>query len=152
MPLQETLDTFGYFLSEVNKLKPSFVTLVRFVAAQDPVIDGKLTGSLFSSGPILTCTCSGKPRGTIHDVLESYGPLLKDTKVVINAGLTPEEGAGLVSAGQADAVSLGTPFISHPDLVKRVKHGKPLDNPVQSEYVYGGPGGVGYTDYPEATY
>ena len=150
MPLQETLDTYKYFLSEVNKLKPSYVTLVRFVAAQDPVIDGKLI--LYRYLHLVQYFFLGKPRGTVHDVIESYGSLLGSTKVVINAGLTPEEGAGLVAAGKVDAISLGKPFISHPDLVKRVGHGKPLDNPVRNEYVYGGPGGVGYTDYPEATY
>jgi len=41
MPLEETLDTYKYFLSEVDKLKLSYVTLVRYVAALDPVIDGK---------------------------------------------------------------------------------------------------------------
>ena len=134
MPLQETLDTFKYFLSEVDKLKPSYVTLVRYTTALDP-----------------------GHRGTDHDVLESYGPVLKNTKVVVNGGATPEEGVGLVAEGKVDAVSFGLLFISHPDLVKRVKNGKPLDNPVQFGHLYGGQnaGGdanVGYTDYPEATY
>jgi len=97
-------------------------------------------------------------RGTAHDVVESYGSLLKNTKVVVNGGVTPEEGAGLVADGKADAISLGMLFISHPDLVKRVKHGKPLDNAIQFGHLYGGQNGgngdtsVGYTDYPEATY
>ena len=135
MPLQETLDTFSYFLSEVDKLKPSFVTLARYSAVYDPT-----------------------NRGTPHDVVESYGPLLKNTKVVVNTGVTPEEGAGLVADGKVDAVSFGMLFISHPDLVKRIKHGKPLDNPIQFGHLYGGQNGgsgdtrVGYTDYPEATY
>jgi len=131
MPLQETLDTFKYFLSEVDKLKPSYVTLVRYATALGP-----------------------EDRGTAHDVVESYGSLLENTKVVVNAGVTPEEGAGLVAEGKADAVSFGMLFISHPDLVKRVKHGKPLDNAVQFGNLQGGSGdtGVGYTDYPAATY
>jgi len=135
MPLQETLDTFIYFLSEVDKLKPSYVTLVRYSTMLDP-----------------------GHRGTDHDVVGSYGSVLKNTKVVVNSGVTPEEGAGLVAEGKADAVSFGLLYISHPDLVKRVKHGKPLDNPVQFGHLYGGQNGgngdtgVGYTDYPEATY
>ena len=89
----------------------------------------------------------------MHDIVESYGPILKNTNVVVNGGVTPQEGAGLVAEGKVDAIAIGIPFISHPDLVKRVKHGKPLDNPVQSTYLYGVKnGGVGYTDYPEATY
>jgi len=62
-----------------------------------------------------------------------------------------------VAEGKADAVSLGIQFISHPDLVKRVEHGKPLDNPVQFGHLYGGQNldgasAAGYIDYPEATY
>jgi hypothetical protein len=41
MPLQETLDTFTYFLSEIDKLKPSFVTLVRYSKSFDVEYDGK---------------------------------------------------------------------------------------------------------------
>ena len=78
-----------YFLSEVDKLKPSYVTLVRYSTMLDP-----------------------GHRGTDHDVVGSYGSLLKNTKVVINAGVTPEEGAGLVAEGKTDAVSFGTLFIS----------------------------------------
>ena len=135
MPLQETLDTFRYFLSEVDKLKPSYVTLVRYTTMLDP-----------------------GHRGTDHDVLESYGPVLKTAKVVVNGGVTPEEGAGLVAGAKVDVVSFGMLFISHPDLAKRVKNSKPLDNPVQFGHLYGGQNGgsgdtnVGYTDYPEATY
>lgn len=85
--------------------------------------------------------------------MESYGSILKNTNVVVNAGVTPEEGVGLIAEGKADAIALGMPFISHSDLAKRVKHGKPLDNPVDSAHLPGGQGGVvGYTDYPEATY
>ena len=135
MPLQETLDTFNYFFTEVDKLKPSYVTLVRYSAMLDPV-----------------------NRGTVHDVVESYGSLLKNTKVVVNGGVTPEEGAGFVTEGNADAISFGLLFISHPDLARRVQHGKPLNNAVQFGHLYGGQNGgsgdtgVGYTDYLEATY
>ena len=95
----------------------------------------------------------GKHRTTVHDVIESYGLILKNTNVVVNGGVTPEEGAGLVAERKVDAISLAIPFISHPDLVKRVKHGKPLDNPVQTTRFYGVQNGsVGYTDYPEAVY
>jgi len=41
MPLQESLDTFKYFLSEVDKLKLSYVTLLRRTVALDAVIDGE---------------------------------------------------------------------------------------------------------------
>ena len=135
MPLQETLDTFKYFLSEVDKLKPSYVTLVRYSTMLDP-----------------------GHRGTDHDIVGSYGSLFKNAKVVVNSGVTPEEGAALVAEGKADAVSFGLLFLAHPDLPYRIAHEKPLDNPVEFGQLYGsqlGPGGdmnLGYTNYPAATY
>ena len=45
MPLQETLDTFSYFISEVDKLGLAYIVLVRYMEVSDPIIDGasKLT-------------------------------------------------------------------------------------------------------------
>lgn len=40
MPLQETLDTFSYFISEADKLGLAYITLVRYVESFDPVFDG----------------------------------------------------------------------------------------------------------------
>jgi 2,4-dienoyl-CoA reductase-like NADH-dependent reductase (Old Yellow Enzyme family) len=41
MPLQETLDTYRYFISEADKLNLSYITLVRYVAHADVEIDGE---------------------------------------------------------------------------------------------------------------
>lgn len=136
MPLQETLDTFNYFLSEVDKLKPSYVTLVRY-------------------SPVLDVEYDGKKRATIHDVLGSYRGIFKNAKVIVNAGVTPQEGAELVATGQADAISIGFAYLTHPDLVKRVQHDKPLDNAPNFPHLYYNEGddlGLGYTDYAEAVY
>jgi N-ethylmaleimide reductase len=46
----------------------------------------------------------------------------------------------------ADLVAFGRPFISNPDLTRRLRDGLPL-NPLQRETLYGG-GAEGYTDYP----
>jgi 2,4-dienoyl-CoA reductase-like NADH-dependent reductase (Old Yellow Enzyme family) len=98
----------------------------------------------------------GKPRGTIHDVLETYRGLIKKAKIVVNADVLPEEGAQLVGAEKADAISIGFNWITHPDLVKRVLHGKPLDNIPDIPHLQWGKDGkdltVGYTDYKVAVY
>ncbi|MEO7392237.1 MAG: alkene reductase [Ramlibacter sp.] len=49
-------------------------------------------------------------------------------------------------ANGADLVAFGKPFISNPDLVKRLAHNAPLNVPDKSTF-YGG-GAKGYTDYP----
>ncbi|KAF9483540.1 FMN-linked oxidoreductase [Pholiota conissans] len=137
MPLQETLDTYSYFISEVDKLGLSFIELMRYSAKFDVEYDGVR-------------------RATRHDVLESYRPFVKNTKLFLNADITPEEGEALVSAGKVDGVTFGFNFITHPDLVKRVQNGKPFDNAPDIAHLQtnkdSGDWATGYTDYPTATY
>lgn len=51
-----------------------------------------------------------------------------------------------VAGGHADAVAIGRPFISNPDLVERIRADQPWAAP-HKETFYGG-GEQGYTDYP----
>ncbi|KAJ7173495.1 flavoprotein NADH-dependent oxidoreductase [Mycena filopes] len=138
MELQESLDTFGYLLREVNKLGLSYVALVRYSLSLDPELEGKR-------------------RATKHDVLASYAPFLGDTPIFVNAGVTPAEAAALVNSsggGGVAGVFIGKDWIGHPDLAKRIKAGKPVDNVVDWSTVYGGGPdlGVGYVDYEGAVY
>jgi len=114
--------------------------------------------------PILTLpvyadflSLSGKRRGTPHDVIAVYGPLIKNSLVFSNTQFTPEEAAKYVSEGKSDAIFFGIPWISHPDLAKRIQYGKPLDNVPDMKTFYGHSTDIeelkkGYTDYPEAVY
>jgi N-ethylmaleimide reductase len=54
-----------------------------------------------------------------------------------------------VASGAADLVAFGKPFISNPDLVRRLRENLPLA-PLDRATLYGG-GAAGYTDYPEHT-
>jgi len=51
-----------------------------------------------------------------------------------------------LSAGRADLVAFGRPFIANPDLVKRLRTGAPLAA-IDPATIYGG-GAAGYIDYP----
>ncbi|KAJ7173498.1 hypothetical protein C8R46DRAFT_991280 [Mycena filopes] len=134
MELQESLDTFGYLLREANKLRLSYVTLVRYNVFLDPELEGKR-------------------RATKHDVLASYGPLLGDTPIFLNAGVTPAEAEALVRTGSVAGVFIGMGWIGHPDLAKRIQAGKAVDTVVDWKTVYGGPDpAVGYVDYEGAVY
>lgn len=66
--------------------------------------------------------------------------------VILNEGLTPETAGKLVSEGRVDAVAFGRDFIATPDLVTRIREGKPL-NQLDPSTLYAG-GAKGYTDYP----
>lgn len=53
-----------------------------------------------------------------------------------------------ISSGRADAISFGRPFISNPDLPRRLREDLPMTEPLP-EFFYKG-GAQGYTDYPSA--
>ncbi|KAJ7590033.1 hypothetical protein C8J56DRAFT_1004091 [Mycena floridula] len=134
MPLQETLDTFKYFITEADKLTLAYVYIGRRSPLGDP------------------------GRSAAHDVVESYRHCIKHAKAFFGTGFTPEEAAALVESGKADGVFFGRPWISNPDFAKRIQFGKPLSNaPLDftTLYVNGKDEAAqakGYTDYPAATY
>jgi N-ethylmaleimide reductase len=67
------------------------------------------------------------------------GPLLSA------AAYAPESAAETIEKDHADAIAFGRLFIANPDLVERIKDGRPLNLPDRSTF-YGG-GAHGYTDY-----
>ncbi|KAJ7473477.1 hypothetical protein FB451DRAFT_1339428 [Mycena latifolia] len=142
MPLDETIATFGYLLREVNKLELAYVTLMRYNEMMDPEYD------------VLT-PCLRQKRGTPHDVLATYGPLLHSTPTFVNSGVTPAEAEELVRSGAVAGVFFGLPWITHPDVARRIEAGKPLDNVPDVENFYGAENAdleVGYLDYNAAVY
>jgi N-ethylmaleimide reductase len=65
---------------------------------------------------------------------------------LVNNGYTRELALETVASGKADLVAFGRPFISTPDLVRRLRDDKPL-NELRADKLYGGDA-EGYTDYP----
>ncbi len=65
---------------------------------------------------------------------------------IVNNGYQRQMALEAVASGQADLVSFGRPFISNPDLVRRLRENAPL-NALDSSTLFGG-GAKGYTDYP----
>ena len=41
MTLEDTLETFRYFVAEADKLNLAYINLVRYVEMMDPVFDGR---------------------------------------------------------------------------------------------------------------
>jgi len=138
MPLQETVDTFTYYITEICRLGIAYVQLVRYLPVMDPEFDGQ-------------------KRATAHDILATYGHLVKlspSTKLLLNGALTPEEANDMIAAGQIDAAVFGTLWISNPDLQTRIEKGVPLNMDLDTKTFYGFPGDdpkVGYSDYPDAS-
>lgn len=65
---------------------------------------------------------------------------------MLNNGYDREQAEAAVASGRADLVAFGKPFISNPDLVRRLRDKAPL-NPWDTTTFYGG-GEKGYIDYP----
>lgn len=65
---------------------------------------------------------------------------------MVNNGYDREQAEQAVAGGMADLVAFGRPFISNPDLVRRLRENAPL-NDLQEDKLYGG-GAEGYIDYP----
>jgi drug/metabolite transporter (DMT)-like permease len=65
---------------------------------------------------------------------------------MVNNGYSRDESIEAVATGATDLVAFGRPFISNPDLVRRLRGNAPL-NELVANRLYGG-GAEGYTDYP----
>lgn len=66
--------------------------------------------------------------------------------VIVNDGLDRAKSEKLLTDANADLVAFGVPFISNPDLVRRMELNAPLNEPDVATFY--GPGPKGYTDYP----
>ncbi|KAJ7250494.1 hypothetical protein B0H12DRAFT_1234373 [Mycena haematopus] len=111
--------------------------------------------STINSGTGLRCFRPDASRETRHDVVETFVPFLTNTLVFVNAGVTPSEAKELVDSGKAAGVFFGLNWITHPDLARRIKEGKELDNMPDFLHLHGAEGvdpALGYLDYKEATY
>lgn len=158
MPLDENLNTYKYYFSELEKLGLAYIILVRYTPTLDAIFDGASLHfpNLFAAVTYVPSSHLGVGRATRHDVMASYRPVIKKTPLLLNGAVLPEEGAQLVASGQIDAINIGFNWITHPDLVKRIEHGKPLDNVLDIQHIYADEASkdwrTGYTDYPLAEY
>jgi N-ethylmaleimide reductase len=65
---------------------------------------------------------------------------------MLNNGYDQALAEKVLEGGRADLICFGRPFISNPDLVRRLREGREL-NALDASTLYGG-GAKGYTDYP----
>src|SRR5574343_656319 len=105
--------------------------LAPFGLAYLHVIEGETGG---------TRTPDGKPF--------DYAALRRTFKVpwMVNNGYSRDLAVQTVADGGADLIAFGRPFISNPDIVRRLRDSAPL-NELVADKLYGG-GAEGYIDYP----
>ena len=84
-------------------------------------------------------------RGTTIDTFEHFRPLIKNSHLFFNVGLTGEESEALLESEAIDAAVIGRPFIANPNLPELIQSGGKLQD-IKWANLYT-PGEVGYTDY-----
>jgi N-ethylmaleimide reductase len=90
------------------------------------------------SGEVLGARPKNKISKSMREVFTGH--------LILNRGYTLESGNFMVQSGFASAISFGTPFISNPDFVERLRNGIPLSPADRSKFYDGYEDG--YIDYP----
>lgn len=116
----ETISVYNYIVNRLNDYRLAYIHLL------EPF------------------TNVSKNQNAIQEVAKHFRKIYKGT-VIINRGFDKETANKVLSDGDADLVSFGTPFIANPDLVERFKVSARLNEP-DKETLYT-PGAKGYTDY-----
>jgi 2,4-dienoyl-CoA reductase-like NADH-dependent reductase (Old Yellow Enzyme family) len=102
-----TLETFSYLLQQLNMRSLAFVELNRW------------TPGFLSEGSKAVADL---------DVMKDLRPVAT-IPVVMNGNYGPDDGAAVIEAGDADAISYGRPFVANPDLPSRYRLGIELAEP-----------------------
>jgi N-ethylmaleimide reductase len=66
--------------------------------------------------------------------------------LILAGGFDGASAEAALTAGQADLIAFGRPFLANPDLVQRMRTHAVLNEPDMSTFYT--PGAKGYTDYP----
>lgn len=90
---------------------------------------------------------SGYGRGTAppFNPIDLIRPVYEGTLLAVG-GFTKASAEAALAAGRADLIVFGSPFISNPDLVERLRLDAPLNQP--DVRTFNGGDDRGYTDYP----
>ena len=81
----------------------------------------------------------------LPDVLGFVRPLWPHA-LIAAGGFDLSQAREVLARGQADMIAFGRDFIANPDLVARLREGRPLATRNPAEWY--GPAAEGYTDYP----
>ncbi|SEA68256.1 alkene reductase [Bizionia paragorgiae] len=120
---KETIPTFEYLMTELNKYNLAYVHL------SEPFTD-------VSKVPF-----------AVSNIAKHFRPIYRGT-LIINSAFDQEKGNTIIEEGHADLVAYGKLFISNPDLVERFEYD--LDLAAWDQDTFYTTGAKGYTDYEKA--
>lgn len=81
------------------------------------------------------------PQSVKDAIRQAFG-----ASIILAGGYDASRGEAAIKEGKADLIAFGRPFLSNPDLVKRMSMGAELNQPDFSTFYT--PGEKGYNDYP----
>lgn len=114
-------ETYGYIVKILNNYQLAYLHISEMMTPEERLADpGKSIVPFYRKiyeGPLISC-----------------------------GGHSRESAQRMVDNNYADMVAFGKPFISNPDLVRRLELGSALTQPDKETFYHGGP--RGYTDYP----
>ena len=176
MPLPDTLATFNHYITELAAMKLAYIQLVRYSPYVDVPAAAKPGEPQAEGGkPWL--------RAVPHDVVAIYGGLVKPpaaalathteagirgpampkpefdklnptpTRLLVNAGVTPQEAETYIKDGVVDAAVFGVMWIANPDFHTRLEKGLAVNTQPDFVTFHHGVGDdikAGYTTYPFA--
>ncbi|KAJ3029023.1 UNVERIFIED_CONTAM: hypothetical protein HDU68_000319 [Siphonaria sp. JEL0065] len=118
---------YTYVLTRLNKYNLSYIQLTE---------------------PVWGMWLPGPPHATSK--LNAYRKLLNNpqTKVMLTGGYTGDIAEEALKTGRGDFIGFGRDFITNPDLVARIQHGKTIAQYEQAGSGYYGGGRELYSDYP----
>jgi N-ethylmaleimide reductase len=118
----DTRTTFSHVIKELNSLRLSYLHL------REPSANDLATGNI-----------------QIEHVADAFRGLIT-VPLILNGGFDKASATAALSAGSANLIAFGVPYISNPDLVERLQADAPLSAADMSTAY--GLGAKGYTDYP----
>jgi N-ethylmaleimide reductase len=117
-------ETSEYLAKEIEKKGIAYINVLEPVIKDDPFLPFP------EENPV-----------TLNLFRDNYTGVL-----IVNGGYNKESGNQAIADNEGDAVSFSRAFISNPDLVYRLKHDLPLNEPDYNTFY--GVSGKGYIDYP----
>ncbi|KAL2292860.1 hypothetical protein FJTKL_07915 [Diaporthe vaccinii] len=135
---EQRLETWGHLCRELKKNHPT-LSYVSFIEPRFEQIFSEEQKQAFLDS-------WGLPEVDLSEFRKIFG----ETPFLSGGGWNDENAWGEVESGKYDALLFGRYFISNPDLVERLREGRPL-TPYDRSRFYGpfpADPHVGYTDYP----
>jgi len=109
---ESTLETFKYYITQLDALNIAWMQITQYNAYGDAKLDGK-------------------PQGYDHDVVATYGPLVKNSNFLANCGYTAETGEEELKNKDRNVKGMvyGSAWIANPDLYMRFQEKVELSQP-----------------------